>query len=132
MLPELVREADSELLARPLHDHLEQTRAQVTRVEEAFVSLGVEPASAASAALEGLRKQHDQHLGEAVEPRLRDLFLIDCAARTEAVEGQMYASLLALASVLGAEASGLGRNRDEENAALQELDRARAQLLERL
>jgi ferritin-like metal-binding protein YciE len=132
VLPALVREADSELLAQPLHEHLEQTRAHVTRVEEVFVSLGVEPVSAVSAALEGLRKQHDRHVGEAVEPRLRDLFLIDCAARTEAVEGQLYASLLALASGLEVDAAGPAQNRDEEDAALQSLHGVRSRLLERL
>ena len=97
-----------------------------------FLTLGVEPVSAASTTLEGLRRQHDLHAGEAAEPRLRDLLLIDCAARTEAVEGQLYASLLALAVTLDVDSSSLGENRDEEDAALHELDEARRRLLERL
>jgi ferritin-like metal-binding protein YciE len=133
VLPELIREADSELLSEPLQQHLEQTRGHATRVEDVFLALGVEPVSGASSALEGLRKQHDLHAGEAVEPRLRDLFLIDCAARTEALEGQVYASLLGLSGAFdGLDASGLAENRDEENAALHALDDVRRQLLDRL
>jgi len=131
VLPELAREADSELLAEHLEQHLGQTRGHVGRVEGVFLALGVEPVSAASAVMEGLRRQHELHTGEAVEPRLHDLFLIDCAARTEAVESQLYEGLLALAGALDVDASGLAENRDEEVAALQALGEARRQLLTR-
>ena len=70
VLPQLQREADSELLAVPLAQHLEETRLHAARVEGVFVAAGAEPAGAASAALEGLRKQHDAHVDGVVEPRL--------------------------------------------------------------
>ena len=131
VLPQLVRECDSELLAGPLEQHLEETRGHVDRVEAVFGAVGVEPTSAASAALEGLQRQHDQHIGEAVEPRLRDLFLIDCATRTEALESALYVSALAVASLLEVDASPLAANRAEEDAARRALEAARTSLLER-
>ena len=132
VLPQLHREADSELLAAPLAEHLEETREHVERVSAVFVAAGSEPAAAASAALEGLRKQHDIHVEQVVEPRLRDLFLIDCAARTEGVEAALYTSLIALAGSLEIDASDLAKNRGEEEGALRALDDVRGRLLERV
>jgi hypothetical protein len=67
-----------------------------------------------------------------VEPLLRDLFLVDCATRTETVERQLYTTLIALADALDVDVSGLARNHDEEDDALQALDTTRRGLLERL
>jgi ferritin-like metal-binding protein YciE len=132
VLPELEREADSELLATPLAEHLEETQRHVARVESVFVELGVEPVAAASEPLEGLRRQHDLLAGSFAEPRLKDLFLIDAATRTEALEAVLYESLIELAPAVPAETSPLEHNRDEELAARGGLERARRALLERL
>ena len=63
------------------------------------------------------------------EPRLRDLFLVDCAARTEVVEQILYDSLLALAATVGAVPGPLEASRDEEADALRLLESARRELL---
>ncbi|MGN6798072.1 MAG: YciE/YciF ferroxidase family protein [Gaiellaceae bacterium] len=132
VLPQLHREADSELLAAPFAQHLEETRQHAERVSGVFVAAGSEPAGAASAMLEGIRKQHDMHVEQVMEPRLRDLFLVDCASRTEVVEAALYTSLIALAGPLGVDASALKENRGEEQGALRALDDVRGRLLERL
>jgi ferritin-like metal-binding protein YciE len=94
-----------------------------------FVDLGVEPVAAASSALEGLRQHHDRQVGGVAEARLRDLFLIDCATRAEALERVLYDALLALAADVGAAAEPLRANRDEEAEAQRRLEGARRELL---
>jgi ferritin-like metal-binding protein YciE len=100
----------------------------VERVEAVFRELGVEPSSALSPALQGLRTAHDELSSRVVEPRLKDVFLADGAARTEHLELALYASLIGLAVQLGADASPLEQNVAEEEAALHRLERASAQL----
>ncbi|HEX6761596.1 MAG TPA: DUF892 family protein [Gaiellaceae bacterium] len=132
VLPALEREADSEWLAQAFAAHLEGTRTHAGRVEQAFLAAGAEPASAASAALEGLRRGHDERVSSLNHPRLEDLFLVDAAARTEHLELALYASLVALAPQLGVDPSPLEANRDEERHALDELERVRGRLLSAL
>ena len=68
-------------------------------------------------------------MGAVAEPRLRDLFLIDCATRAEALEHVLYDALLALAAEVGAAAEPLGANQDEEAEAQRRLEGARRELL---
>lgn len=96
-----MREADSEWLAGPLAEHLEQTRAHAARVEEVLVAVAGETSSALSPPLEGLRRQHDELAGKLVEPRLKDVFLAGAAARSEHLELAVYDSLLLLGAHLG-------------------------------
>ncbi|HEY1370547.1 MAG TPA: DUF892 family protein [Gaiellaceae bacterium] len=118
VLPELVREADSEWLADALSAHLEETRGHAQRVEAVFVAAGAEPTSAASPALEGLRKAHDLHVDSVVEPRLRDLFLCDCAARTEHLEIALYTDLAGLAETIELDVRPIVEILGEERLAL--------------
>jgi ferritin-like metal-binding protein YciE len=132
VLPELGRESDSELLADPLAAHLEQTRAHAARVEEVFLALGAEPAAASSLAFEGLRRHHDALVPRVTAPRLRDLALVDAAARTEQLETALYGTLVELAAQVGVDSARLEQNRDEEREALRRLEEARRALLARV
>ena len=49
-----------------------------SRVEAVFVAAGAEPTSAASPALEGLRRGHDQLVERVIEPRLKPVFCTIC------------------------------------------------------
>jgi ferritin-like metal-binding protein YciE len=129
VLPTLERESDSEWLAEAIGAHLEPTRGHAGRVEAAFLAVAAEPVSAASDALEGLRRGHDERVSSLNEPRLKDLFLVDAAARTEHLELALYESLAALAPSLGVDPAPLLANRDEERQALEELERVRSRLL---
>ena len=132
MLPQLRQEVDSEWLADPLDEHLEQTRNHAARLEKVFLELGAEPTSAISTPLEGLRRQHDDNVGKLVEPRLRDIFLAGAAAKTEHLEIALYSSLLQLAPAVGAETGPLEANLREEEHALRAVEEAAAKLRERL
>ena len=137
MLPQLQQEADSEWLAEPFAEHLEETRAHAARVEEVFLQLGAEPTSAISTPLEGLRRQHDDNVEKLVEPRLRDIFLAGAAAKTEHLELALYESLIQLAPALAVDGGELDvgpleQNRREEAHALEAVEQAAAKLRERL
>lgn len=120
------------MLAEPLAEHLEQTREHARRVEGMFPSVGAEVSSALSPALEGLRREHDELAPQLAEPRLKDLFLAGAGAKTEHLELALYAELILLAGELRVDAKPLERNRDEERDALKALERAAAQLREKL
>jgi ferritin-like metal-binding protein YciE len=132
VLPQLQREADSEWLAEPFAAHLEQTRAHAGRVERVFLAAGVEPVAAASAALEGLQREHDELAPRVVEPRLKDIFLAGAAAKAEHLEIALYSALLLLARQLDVERAPLERNLSEEHQALKQVERAAARLREKL
>lgn len=132
MLPELEREADSEWLAQPFAAHLTETREHAARLEPLFAAAGAEISPATSPALEGLRRAHDELAPLVVEPRLKDLFLADAAARTEHLEIALYSSLIPLGVQLGLDAAPLERNRDEERGALAQVEEAAARLREKL
>ncbi|MFN2629500.1 MAG: ferritin-like domain-containing protein [Gaiellaceae bacterium] len=132
LLPQLQREVDSEWLAGPIAQHLEQTRVHVDRVEAVIVAAGAEPTSAASAALEGLRHGHDELVEKIVEPRLKDVFLAGAAARTEHLEIALYTSLIGLAGRLGLDPGPLEQSLGDERQALREVEAAAEQLRERL
>ena len=100
--------------------HLEETRRHVERVEQAFLSVRGEPASARSAALECALEQHDEQAANVKEPKLRDLFHAGGGVRTEHLELAVYESLIGLARQLGHDqAAGLlEENRADEEQAL--------------
>jgi ferritin-like metal-binding protein YciE len=132
VLPQVLEEAQSEWLVRPLEEHLVQTRTHVERVEQVFASLGVDPSSNLSQPLEGLRRQHDELAPKLTESRLRDIFLADAAARTEHLELALYRSLIQLAPVVGVDPKPLEENVREEKQALDEVVRSVEKLREQL
>jgi ferritin-like metal-binding protein YciE len=132
VLPQVLQEAESEWLVRPLEEHLVQTRTHAERVERVFLALGVEPSSNLSPPLEGLRRQHDELAPKLTESRLRDVFLAGAAARTEHLEIALYTSLLQLAGQVGAQTEPLEQNLREEEHALREVGRSVEKLREQL
>jgi ferritin-like metal-binding protein YciE len=132
VLPRLQRDADSELLTRPLAEHLLQTREHAERVENLFAAADAEPSAAASAPLEALRRRYDELAIAIVEPRLRDLFLIESACTTEALEIALYTSLIPLGRRLRIEIAPLKQNLEDEEHALRELERLADAICSRL
>ena len=132
ILPQVMQEAQSEWLVRPLEEHLVQTRTHAERVEQVFAQLGLDPSSNLSQPLEGLRRQHDDLVPKLTESRLRDIFLAGAAARTEHLELALYGSLVQLAPVVGVDAKPLEENMKEEKHALDEVVRSVEKLREQL
>lgn len=117
VLPSLLKQVQSESLAAAVEEHLAQTRGHVTRVEEAFRSLGAEPVSARSAPAAALASEHEETAGKIAEPRLADLFHAGAAITTEHYEIASYDVLLRLAP--DGVVEPLEQNRGEEAQALE-------------
>jgi len=104
----------------------------VARLEMLFRSARVEPVSAASAAYEGLRREHETRVEAIVERRLRDVWIADHLARTMRLELSLYGDLVPLARVLEADDEPLVQARAGVDQAIEELDRVQVRLYERL
>ncbi|MEN3342027.1 MAG: hypothetical protein V7644_1431 [Actinomycetota bacterium] len=102
----------------------------MARVEQAFLSVRAEPASARSGALECLSEQHEEVAGNVKEPALRDLFHAGGGVRTEHLELAVYESVIGLAKQLGHDqAAGLlEENRRDEERALKLLEQLAGKL----
>jgi glycine/D-amino acid oxidase-like deaminating enzyme/ferritin-like metal-binding protein YciE/nitrite reductase/ring-hydroxylating ferredoxin subunit len=118
-LPRLAEAAQSPELQRLLREHLEETRQHVTRLEEAFQMLGVQPERTTCAAMKGLI-QEGEHMVEAKGvPAVRDAGLIAAAQRVEHYELAAYGTMRTFAQQLGHAdvANVLQMTLDEEGAA---------------
>ena len=125
VLPELVKQVQSESLAAAVEEHLAQTRGHVTRVEEVFRALGAEPVSARSPPAAALAAEHEETAAKIAEPRLADLFHAAAAIHTEHLELAGYETLLELARALERDdvVRALVHNREEEAETLERLQK---------
>jgi ferritin-like metal-binding protein YciE len=134
VLPSLQKSVKSESLAAAVEEHLAETHGHVSRVERAFSALGVEASSGRNAAAEALKDQHDETAEKISEPKLEDLFHAAAAIHTEHLEIASYDTMIELVHALG---SGevedlLTRNRREEVAALEKLEKISERLRKEL
>ncbi|MBI2689344.1 MAG: ferritin-like domain-containing protein [Acidobacteria bacterium] len=122
-LPRMVKGAGSEALKDALNDHLEETREQVTRLEQVFQSVGVTARTKHCKGMEGLLDEGAQGLEENKENTLRDLQIIAAAQRVEHYEISAYGSARAIAEQMGLEdvVELLSATIDEESGADEKL-----------
>ena len=101
-LPTMIREAGDGELSDAFEKHLDQTRMQVRRLEDAFELLGEKAKAEVCPGIEGLKKEHDAFMeDESPAPEIRDMFLTGAAGRVEHYEIAAYTSAIALARGLG-------------------------------
>ncbi|MGH9627588.1 MAG: ferritin-like domain-containing protein, partial [Bryobacteraceae bacterium] len=100
-LPKIIRGAASEELKAAIIEHLEVTKAQVTRLEEVFGTLGEKPRAKHCKGMEGLLEEGAESLEEEAKGTLRDLQLIGAAQRVEHYEVAAYGTARAMAEKLG-------------------------------
>ena len=117
-LPKMARAAESEQLKSAIEQHLEETREQVRRVEQAFEALGERPKSKKCDAMEGLITEGDHLLEEDFEGAVLDAGLIAAAQKVEHYEIATYGTLCTWAEVLGENSALrlLKQNMSEEEA----------------
>ena len=107
---------DSDL--RALFDgHLEETRQHVTRVEQAFRELGIEPSSALSPGFSGLIEQHDTVAKKIVDSGVEDRWHAASGIAAEHFELALYAGIRS--EVVR---QALATNVDDEESALKKLE----------
>jgi ferritin-like metal-binding protein YciE len=123
VLPKLIGEVESGEFRKGLERHLEQTKGHITNLEQVFDLLGEEPKAEKCIGFEGLKKEHEELVGEA-DPSLIDLIDTGAATRTEHYEIAAYSGLMEMARSLGETdaVSLLEENLKEEKEALREVE----------
>lgn len=100
-LPEMVEKATNRDLMKALRDHLEETKGQADRLEQAFKKLGHEPRGAACPAIDGLISEAEDVAGEVADKQVLDAAIVAAAQAVEHYEIARYGTLIAWAEELG-------------------------------
>lgn len=100
-LPKMAKASSSDELRAGFEEHLEQTREQVTRLEQIFEALEESPKGKKCAGMEGLVEEGSDIMQEDFEDAVRDAALIGAAQRVEHYEIAAYGTLIAFAETLG-------------------------------
>ena len=122
-LPKMVKTASSPELRAAFEAHLEETRAQVARLEEIFGSLDEKVRGKHCDGMEGIIEEGKSVMEEDFDETTMDACLIAAAQRVEHYEMAAYGTLVAWARVMGhTEAADLLQETlDEEKAADEKL-----------
>lgn len=98
--------------------HAEQTREQLTRLEQIVGELGAQPGGKTCQAMRGLVAEGREMIEKKADPAVRDAGLIAAAQRAEHYEISAYGTLRTYAEILGrtADAELLRTSEDEEKA----------------
>ena len=102
-LPKMEKAAHSKDLKQGFREHLQQTRAQVDRLDRIFDGLGMSPNGVKCQAIEGLIEEGEEAIKEIDEPEVRDAGLIAAAQKVEHYEIASYGTARAYARMLGDE-----------------------------
>ncbi|HUP78507.1 MAG TPA: ferritin-like domain-containing protein [Pirellula sp.] len=100
-LPQMVKKASNEELRQAFEKHLEQTRVQATRVENAFADTGKTARAKTCEAMKGLIKEASSMMEEKADSDVMDAALIACAQKVEHYEIATYGTLCTWARLLG-------------------------------
>lgn len=100
-LPKMAQKASSDDLREAFEKHLEQTRVQVTRVEQSFVDTGKSARAKTCEAMKGLIKEASSMMEEKAAAEVMDAALIACAQKVEHYEIATYGTLCTWAKLLG-------------------------------
>ncbi len=100
-LPKMVQKASSDDLKQAFEKHLEQTRVQATRVENAFADTGKSARAKTCEAMKGLIKEASSMMEEKAAADVMDAALIACAQKVEHYEIATYGTLCTWARLLG-------------------------------
>lgn len=100
-LPKMAQKASSDDLRQAFEKHLEQTRVQVTRVEQAFADTGKSARAKTCEAMKGLIKEASLMMEEKAAAEVMDAALIACAQKVEHYEIATYGTLCTWARLLG-------------------------------
>ena len=115
-LPKMVKQASSDELKKAFNEHLEQTKNQVQRIEQAFEETGKSAKSKKCEAMAGLIKETEEMMKEDMEEEVSDAVLVGMAQKVEHYEIATYGTLCTWAKALGYSSAKmlLGQNLDEE------------------
>jgi ferritin-like metal-binding protein YciE len=100
-LPKMAEAATSPGLKEAFQRHFEQTRRQVSRLEQIFVDLGTPAGRETCDAMKGLIKEGAEIIAATGNPAVKDAALISAAQRVEHYEVAGYGSARTFARLLG-------------------------------
>ena len=102
-LPKMAKAAQSPQLRQAFNTHLEKTRGQVERLQEAFELLGAKARARTCKGMQGLIEEGEEAItrGKDMEASSADLALIILAQKIEHYEVSGYGSLRTLAERIG-------------------------------
>ncbi len=116
-LPKMQKAASSSELQQAFSNHLEMTREHVSRLEQAFETLGKKAQGKKCEAMEGITKEGEGIIEETQKgTATRDVALIMAAQKVEHYEIATYGGLVQLAKTIGQNeiATTLGTTLSEE------------------
>ena len=85
-MPKMVESAHSPLVRQAFQQHLEQTKRQVSRLEQVFAQIGREPERITCEAMKGLISECDDIIDADADADVRDAALIGVAQKVEHYE----------------------------------------------
>jgi ferritin-like metal-binding protein YciE len=100
-LPKMAKAATDPQLQDAFMTHLEETKGQIDRLEQAFGELGAAPRAKTCEAMKGLVEEAQELMEEDIPPEFLDVGLIIAAQKVEHYEIAAYGSLTTLAKSLG-------------------------------
>lgn len=118
-LPKMAKAATHEDLREAIESHLEETREQVTRLEEVFAALDEKVRAKACAGMAGIIEEGSDMIQEEDAGSVLDAGIIASAQRAEHYEIGAYGTCIAWARLLGHDevVSLLEQTLEEEKAA---------------
>jgi ferritin-like metal-binding protein YciE len=118
-LPKLIDKATNRDLSKGLKDHLEETKNQITRLDQVFQKLGEKPQGVKCPAIDGLISEADDVAGEVADKDVLDAAIAGSAQAVEHYEIARYGTLIAWAEAVGHDdiVRLLNTNLNEEKAA---------------
>ncbi len=122
-LPKMIKNATNPELADAITNHLEETKQQVTRLEDVFNSVGAKVAAKKCDAMEGLLKEAEGIMQETDKGAMRDAGIIAAGQKVEHYEIATYGTLATFAGMLGFDEAQqlLEQTLEEEKAADEKL-----------
>ena len=110
-------------LKRALDDHRQQTQAQVRRLDQAFVLLGLAARGRKCEGMAGALEEAEQAMEADAHASVKDIALIGAAQKIEHYEIAAYGCVCTYAEMLGYDQVHelLGQNLDEEETSDQRL-----------
>lgn len=132
-LPKMIKAASNDKLRSAFEQHLEETRAQVGRLEECFQSLDLAAKGRPCHGMMGILEEGSELLKEDGDPAVLDAMFIAAAQRVEHYEITAYGTLIEWAKQLNLDCrSLLEQTLSEEKATDQKLTRIAEQSINRM
>ncbi len=101
LYPKIAKAAEAEPLKQALKTHLEQTKAQLERLDRVFAMLEKRPTGKKCEGMQGVLAEAQEAVEDAEAGPLRDAALIASVQRSEHYEIAAYGTVIALAKAMG-------------------------------